>query len=155
MRIFRLGEEECFGVLARMGVGRLACARDNQPYVVPAYFAVSGHAIYSFALPGQKIRWMRENPKICLEVDEVTARDDWTSVIVMGRYQELAEGIDFQSERALAQHLFQRRPMWWEPGATSLENHDGSGGYRPIVYQMVVASVSGYRAAPAVVGGAR
>jgi nitroimidazol reductase NimA-like FMN-containing flavoprotein (pyridoxamine 5'-phosphate oxidase superfamily) len=127
----------------------LACARDNQPYVVPIYFVVGDRYLYSFALPGQKVDWMRENPKVCVEADTIGARDDWTSVVVVGRYQELSDAPHFQRDRALAQELLQRRPMWWEPGAISLDGRDGRDGYVPIVYRIAVDSLSGYRGVPA------
>ncbi len=73
--------------------GILACAQENQPYVVPVYLAydeVSG-CLYGFTTPGQKIEWMRANPLVCVEMDEIEAYDQWVSVIVFGRYEELPE----------------------------------------------------------------
>jgi nitroimidazol reductase NimA-like FMN-containing flavoprotein (pyridoxamine 5'-phosphate oxidase superfamily) len=112
---------------------------------VPIYFVVGDRAIYSFALPGQKIDWMRINPQVCLEADTIGASNEWTSVIVIGRYHELSEEADAQRERAFAERLLQGRPMWWQPGAVSLEGHDGARGYVPIVFRITVSSVSGYR----------
>lgn len=37
MLIHELSESECRKVLAGTNLGRLACAHDNQPYVVPIY----------------------------------------------------------------------------------------------------------------------
>ena len=51
------GEDECRAALGRVNFGRLACARDNQPYIVPIYFAYDGHHVYGFSTPGQKIDW--------------------------------------------------------------------------------------------------
>jgi nitroimidazol reductase NimA-like FMN-containing flavoprotein (pyridoxamine 5'-phosphate oxidase superfamily) len=50
-----LNTEECRAALASARFGRLGCARENQPYVVPIYFAVDETYIYSFALAGQKL----------------------------------------------------------------------------------------------------
>lgn len=149
MRIQQLTEEECYEALNSAGFGRLACALDNQPYVVPVYFVVGQGCLYSFALPGQKVDWMRRNPRVCLEVDAVGGSNDWTSVVVVGRYRELTDDEEFQRERTLAHRLLQRRPMWWEPGAVSLDGHDASGSYVPIFYRINVDSVSGYRGVPA------
>ena len=146
MNIQRLTEQECYSMLTSSGCGRLACARDNQPYVVPIYFVVGDRCVYSFALPGQKVHWMRDNPKVCLEVDSIGARNDWTSVVVNGRYHELSDTPKFERERALAQRLLQQRAMWWEPGAVSLDGH--VGGYVPIVYRISLDSMSGLRGVP-------
>jgi nitroimidazol reductase NimA-like FMN-containing flavoprotein (pyridoxamine 5'-phosphate oxidase superfamily) len=39
MLVGELHSGECYELLARLGFGRLACARDSQPYIVPIYFA--------------------------------------------------------------------------------------------------------------------
>ena len=91
MVIREMSRHECLRVLAGSRLARLACARENQPYVVPvhlAYDEASG-CLYGFATPGQKIEWMRANPLVCVEADEVAACDRWVSVIAVGRYEEL------------------------------------------------------------------
>src|SRR5262249_30077100 len=102
MIIREMTEEECRDVLQRVSFGRLACARDNRPYVVPIYFSYDRGRIYGFSTPGQKIEWMRANPLVCLEVDERTDRDRWVSVIVSGRFEELPDTPDYAAERAQA-----------------------------------------------------
>src|ERR1700683_151969 len=94
MVIREMNREECLRVLARARLARLACAHENQPYVVPVYLAYhessSGDAyLYGFTTLGQKVVWMRANPLVCVEVDEVTALDQWVSIIATGRYEEL------------------------------------------------------------------
>ena len=83
-------------MLATAKLVRLACARDDQPYVVPVYVAYQESAevepcLYGFTTVGQKVEWMRTNPRVCVEVDEVEAGDRWRSVILTGRYEELPE----------------------------------------------------------------
>ena len=48
MLVKDMSVEECREVLARIGFGRLACARNNQPYVVPIYFAYEPDHLYGF-----------------------------------------------------------------------------------------------------------
>jgi uncharacterized protein len=84
MFIHQLTDDECDDVLRRTNLGRLGCARDNQPYVVPIYFKFDAHKLdarylYSFANLGQKIYWMRKNPLVCVEVDDVKDQFHWTS----------------------------------------------------------------------------
>jgi uncharacterized protein len=67
MFIHEMSTDECHEVLSRVSVGRLACAVDDQPYVVPINFAFDGLYIYCFATEGKKIYWMRSNPKVCFE----------------------------------------------------------------------------------------
>src|ERR1700693_1728990 len=93
MVIREMNREECLRVLARGRLARLACARENQPYVVPVYLAYheASACLYGFTTPGQKVEWMRANPLVCVELDESAACDQWVSVIVFGRYEELPE----------------------------------------------------------------
>jgi len=93
MLIREMSREECLRMLAGATLGRLACAQENQPYVVPVYLAydeVSG-CLYGFTTCGQKIEWMRANPLACVEVDEVAANDQWRSLVAIGRYEELPD----------------------------------------------------------------
>jgi nitroimidazol reductase NimA-like FMN-containing flavoprotein (pyridoxamine 5'-phosphate oxidase superfamily) len=38
--------------------------------------------LYGFAFHGQKIDWMRANPNVCVEVDEIVDQYHWTTVLV-------------------------------------------------------------------------
>jgi len=93
MEIREMSREECVRVLAGTWLARLACADKNQPYVIPVYLAYheTSGCLYGFTTPGQKVEWMRANPLVCVEVDEIAANDQWVSVIAIGRYEELPE----------------------------------------------------------------
>ena len=92
MLIHQLTRDECLEVLSRATMGRLACAHGDQPYIVPISLHFDGTAgLYSFSTVGQKIHWMRNNPKVCVEADEVADRFHWTSVVVIGTYEELVD----------------------------------------------------------------
>src|SRR6185436_3463190 len=111
MVIREIGEGECRAILEDTRFGRLACSRGDQPYVVPIYFEVAGQYLYSFATLGQKIEWMRGNPLVCVEVDDVSSGSDWFSVLAFGRYEELPPRPEFESPRRIAEQLFQRRAV--------------------------------------------
>jgi nitroimidazol reductase NimA-like FMN-containing flavoprotein (pyridoxamine 5'-phosphate oxidase superfamily) len=105
MLIREMSRGECLRVLAGARLARLGCARENQPYVVPvslAFDEASG-CLYGFTTPGQKLEWMRANPLVCVEVDEVAAHDQWVSVIAFGHYEELPEPSGSDGERLRAQ----------------------------------------------------
>jgi nitroimidazol reductase NimA-like FMN-containing flavoprotein (pyridoxamine 5'-phosphate oxidase superfamily) len=50
-----LDKQQMMSVLASNKLGRLACVKDGQPYVVPITFSFSESCLYSFSMPGQKI----------------------------------------------------------------------------------------------------
>ena len=145
MVIEEMTERECRAMLAGTNVARLACARNNQPYVVPIHVDFDGEFLYSFATLGQKIEWMRQNPLVCLEIDELTTHGQWASVVVFGRYEELPNTPEYEDSLRVAEGLFQRHPMWWEPASVSLAAHEPR---TPIVFRIRIGRVTGRRAAP-------
>ena len=64
MVVHELTEQECHAVLARTNVARLACARDNQPYIVPIHIDLDNGYLYGYSSQGLKIEWMRQNPLV-------------------------------------------------------------------------------------------
>ena len=152
MFIHEMSENECRTALKRASFGRLACAHDNQPYVIPTYFASEGHYLYGSSTLGQKIEWMRSNPRVCVEIDELTSHDEWMSVIVFGRYGELRDTLENRVARALALELLQRRPMWWEPAYVSASHREMPHSSIPISYRIHIDRITGHRATPDIVG---
>ncbi|TIV42354.1 MAG: pyridoxamine 5'-phosphate oxidase family protein, partial [Mesorhizobium sp.] len=82
---------ECTKLLTANRAGRLACAKDGRPYVVPFHYAHADNHLYAFSLPGKKIDWMRANPLVSVQVDAAGTGHGWKSVIVTGRYEELPD----------------------------------------------------------------
>lgn len=129
MVIREMSREECLRVLAGARLARLACAHENQPYIVPVYLVYhepsDGEAcLYGFTTPGQKVDWMRANPLVCVEVDKVEAYDRWVSVIAIGRYEELPETHSarlWTQERPLQVH--ETMPAW-SAGSRHSEGYD-------------------------------
>ena len=144
MLIHELTANDCAEVLRRSNLGRLACSRFDQPYIVPIHFSFDAErsCVYAFSTIGQKIEWMRENPKVCLEVEDIGDKGHWTTVLVIGRYQEIHQ--DEAETRRRAERLFQERTEWWLPAAAkvgSLERH------QIVVYRIQIDRISGRRAA--------
>ncbi len=84
MIIREMSQEETKALLERATIGRLACANNSQPYIMPLSFAYHAVYLYSFTTAGKKVEWMRTNPKICVQFDEIIASNRWQSVIVNG-----------------------------------------------------------------------
>lgn len=145
MLIHEMTEDECRAALERHSFGRLACARDDQPYVLPVYFSYAGKHLYGFTTLGQKIEWMRSNPLVCLEIDERTSHHQWMSVVVSGRYEELPDTPDFRYERLQAWESLQKRAMWWEPAYVATEHRKQ---FTPIFYRIHIEQMTGHRATP-------
>jgi nitroimidazol reductase NimA-like FMN-containing flavoprotein (pyridoxamine 5'-phosphate oxidase superfamily) len=143
-----LTRQACLDLLVRTRLGRLACAEGNQPYVVPVYFVYDEDALYSFSTVGQKIEWMRANPLVCVEVGEVVSAQEWVSVLVFGRYEELLDMPEWQEARALAYRLLQQNAMWWEPAYVKRSYPDTQRPLVPVFYRIHAVQITGHRATP-------
>jgi uncharacterized protein len=148
MLIRDLTPQECRDMLTRIGFGRLACARDNQPYIVPIYFAYEFDLLYGFTTVGRKIEWMRTNPKVCLEVDEVLSHFKWMSVIVMGRYEELPNTPEFRRKREHALVALEKRMFWWRTALAAKQLPTRHKDAEPLFYCIHIDSMTGHRALP-------
>jgi nitroimidazol reductase NimA-like FMN-containing flavoprotein (pyridoxamine 5'-phosphate oxidase superfamily) len=145
MAINELTDKECRDFLSRTSLGRLACAQENQPYVLPIYFAFDLNYFYVLSTLGQKIEWMRANPKVCVEVDEIKNESEWQSVIVNGLYQELPEP-QFTEERAHGRKLLEQRHLWWKNALGERELKSGKELIAPTFFRIHSASMTGLRA---------
>jgi nitroimidazol reductase NimA-like FMN-containing flavoprotein (pyridoxamine 5'-phosphate oxidase superfamily) len=145
MVITQMAEEECRAFLASASFGRLGCSREDQPYVLPIYFAYEPDFIYVLSTVGQKNEWMRANPKVCLEVDEIANQSDWTSVIAIGRYQELPEP-QYTAEREHARALLEKRSQWWQNALGERQLRLGDHAIAPLFFRIHVDSITGLRA---------
>ncbi len=146
MFIHEMSLAECYDVLARTNVGRLACAHENRPYVVPINFAFDGRYFYGFTTLGQKVEWMRSNPLVCLEVDEVTDQNQWSSIVASGRYEELTDKAEYEIARTRAHSFLKKRAMWWEPAYISQQHREQPHSLEPIFYRIQIDQMTGHRA---------
>jgi len=146
MFIHEMTRAECRQALRDSVVARLACSKNNQPYVVPISFVLDRGYIYSFATVGQKIEWMRANPNVCVEIDKRDAYDRWHSVIVFGRYEELLDSKKYEAARMHAYSLLGRRVTWWEPAAVAVTNRDKPHSLVPIFFRIRIERMTGHRA---------
>lgn len=146
MLVHNLTQAECREVLARVSHGRLACVRGHQPYIVPVaiYHDPDEDFIYGFSTLGQKIRWMRANPRVCIEVEEIVTRTQWTTVVAFGRYQEIPRAGVGAALRRRAGELLAKQSEWWLPGAAKLVASDEHGV--SILYRIRIRRMTGRRA---------
>jgi hypothetical protein len=115
---------------------------------VPVYFAYNNGYLYIFSTVGQKIEWMRANPVVCVEADEVVSPEQWVSVIVFGRYEELPDTAEWQGARTLAHTLLKRNAVWWEPAYVKTILHGTQRPLVPVFYRIHCLQITGHRATP-------
>jgi uncharacterized protein len=142
MRIIEMSQNECKDLLSRASVGRLACSLDNQPYVVPICFVYEPEHVYVFSTLGQKIQWMRQNPNVCLQTDDIANRSSWTSVVVNGTFVELREPVEIEHARK----RLAKFADWWPTPLAERREHTSDLSIHPIFFRIDIAFMSGLRA---------
>lgn len=146
MIVKEMSRQECSALLASGRFGRLACALEGQPYVVPIHFALDGNHLYSFSMLGQKIDWMRANPKVCLQVDEFSDGRQWRSVVVQGLYEELPDRVGWKRERDRAWSLLSQHANWWEPGGLKPVPQPTANSSNHLFYRISIEAMTGRQA---------
>ena len=100
--------------------------------------------LYAMSMLGQKVHWMRENPKVCLEVEEITDTNHWTTILVFGRYHELDRTAADREARSRAEHGFLQRKESWLPAAAHVPSREHG---HMVVYSILIDRLTGRRAA--------
>lgn len=85
----RLSEEESRSVLSTARVARLGCIVDGGPYIVPINYYFEDGCAHIHSLPGLKISALREDPRACMQLDEIESDAHWRSVLAFGNYEEI------------------------------------------------------------------
>ena len=135
-------EQECREALARSSFGRLGCSLGDQPYIVPVCLAYQSDCIYVFSTFGKKIEWMRANPKVCIQIDEIADQTQWVSVIVNGLYEELPE-LQYAAEREHARQLLEKQGRWWLNTFAERQLKLGDKLIEPLFFRICVDSMTG------------
>jgi uncharacterized protein len=101
------GEIEAF--LREQRIARLGCHAGGTTYIVPLIYAYEDGAVVAVTTEGRKTAMLRENPRVCVEIDEYDAdgKGSWRSVIAHGTYEELA-GDAVEPALALMRERFAR-----------------------------------------------
>ncbi|MEO5995945.1 MAG: pyridoxamine 5'-phosphate oxidase family protein [Chitinophagaceae bacterium] len=94
-----LTETQINNLLSSQIIGRIACSAGRKPYIVPVLYVFDGKYIYGQSRDGQKLERLRKNPEVCFEVDAMTDIANWQSVVVYGKFEELA-GDEAEYERS-------------------------------------------------------
>jgi uncharacterized protein len=104
-----LSRDEIEDFLRSQRIARLGCHAAGETYVVPVIYAYDDGAVVTVTTEGRKVAMLRENPRVCVEVDEYDAdgRGSWRSVIASGDAEELS-GDEIEAALAVLRERFAR-----------------------------------------------
>lgn len=92
VEVQEMDDKDSKKLLGRVGYGHLGLVRgDSHPYVVPVHYAYDASHVYIFTTEGKKTEIIERNPKVCLQVEDVTDEKHWQSVIVTGDAVQLTD----------------------------------------------------------------
>jgi nitroimidazol reductase NimA-like FMN-containing flavoprotein (pyridoxamine 5'-phosphate oxidase superfamily) len=105
-----LSKSECFGLLTRERVGRVAFVDDLGPIVMPVNFVLDRHMVVFRTDGGTKLDAAVRGSRVAFEIDgtDQTARTGW-SVVVRGEAVEVTDPAELARLRQLRLHP-------WAPG---------------------------------------
>lgn len=89
--ITNMKEQQCLQLLQNTYLGHVAYMGQNVPYVLPItyYYDSENNYIISISGEGHKIDCMREQGAVSLSLSNVKGLNDWESVLVQGKFEEL------------------------------------------------------------------
>ena len=132
-----LNDEEARKLFQLARIARLGCIVNGEPYVVPINCHLEGDYLYSHSLPGLKISGLRENPRACVQVDEIESDLRWKSAIAFGEYEEITKPNERAEILTRLLHMF--------PLLTPVESAIAIDGSPPevIVFRIKIDRVTG------------
>ncbi len=134
MKIGKLTDTDARAILRGGSLGRLGCIASGWPYVVPVNYFFDGEDLYVHSLPGKKIDALRENPRVCLQVDEIKDTYNWRSVIAYGIFEEISNE---ETRENVLTRLYSRLPHM-----TPVESKLVQGGKETMVFRIKVEDVT-------------
>lgn len=146
MLIKEMAHNECIALIEDQRLARMACAKENFPYVVPIYYAYSSDRLYAFSMPGKKLEYLRSNPRACLQVEKNESDHQWASVIIDASFRELPNEDPPGKERLHAWSLLATHFDWWEPGSLKPQPQPLRDTSRHIFFALDIRELSGRKA---------
>jgi len=132
--ISKLTPEEIENLLYQQFIGHLGCQDKDTVHVSPVNYAYDDGNIYCHSVEGRNVVMMRNNPKVCFQVDEMKDMANWRSVIAWGNFEEIND----ETQRKKALHILSARRL---PITSNIATHlgqtwpftdEGGGGLRDI-----------------------
>jgi uncharacterized protein len=150
--IATMNPEEKIELLQKIGYGHLGCIHEGKPHVIPMQYYVKDDAIYMFTDRGTKSHDLTANPDICLQIEELSDIDNWSSITIAGRAEIIEDSPKFSE---VAQVIKSQNPTF--SPVINREITDMSELERSIaIYQIHTDKITGTKATsssePALVG---
>ena len=140
-----LNELQIDNLLLSQTVGRIGYTDGDNPFITPVTYVYDGKYIIGQTREGLKVSIMRNNAKVCFQVDKMSDLSNWQSVVVSGKFQELKG-----EKAALARNYLCNHVMTLMTSA-AIHPHehevngviDDSNRIKPIMYRIKIKEKKG------------
>lgn len=142
--IGRLTDEEIEAVLKENVFGHIGCNDGFNTYVFPINYVYDGVSVICHSQAGAKIDVMRQNKRVCFQVDEVNNFMNWKSVMVLGEYREAEDERErYNALKTFVEHLLYMKISKPDlvPGAEQHIHKPSTA--RPVIYRILIEERSG------------
>jgi nitroimidazol reductase NimA-like FMN-containing flavoprotein (pyridoxamine 5'-phosphate oxidase superfamily) len=142
--IGQLSLPEIENLLHNEVIARLGCHSNGHTYIVPVTYAYDGEAIFGYSPEGLKLTMMRENPRVCVEVDHIDDPATWRSVIAHGVFEQLSGAAAEEAVRKIGARFASQRVSTTAVPSHGLDPHARSlGRIRFFAYRIVLETKTG------------
>ncbi len=101
-----ISESEARRLLEEEMVAHIGVIVDGEPYVTPMSFVVDGNRILFRTKPGRRLRAIKSNPTVSIEVSRFNEENgEWKSVIIRG---EASTDTDGETARLTVERLLRK-----------------------------------------------
>jgi nitroimidazol reductase NimA-like FMN-containing flavoprotein (pyridoxamine 5'-phosphate oxidase superfamily) len=139
----QLSTEEIEDVLRSEIIARVAYVHDGNPCIVPVTYVYDGECAYIHSADGEKIRSMRENANVCLEVEQIRSMGNWRTVVAHGRFELLWQDAEERAMDLLAARLAPMQTSESARPSREEDVHRREGVSRPIVFRIRLQTKTG------------
>lgn len=143
--ISKLIDEQIEEILSGHTFGRVGCNDGYNTYIYPMNYVYTGKYIICHSLPGSKIQVMRQNKRICMQVDKVDNETNWKSIIVLGEYQEIED----ERERYDAMKVLVQQNLHIKLKEEDIKQHikkqddPRHNSSRPVIFRILIEEKTG------------
>lgn len=142
-----LTNEQVEDVLRNNVFGHIGCNDGFNTYIYPINYVYDGRYIICHSQAGSKTEVMRQNKRVCFQVEEIKDFMNWKSILVLGEYNELDnERERYYAIRTFVDHMLQMKinnPALLS-GITEQKDHAHSQlMMRPVFYRIFIEEKSG------------
>lgn len=137
--IRNLNKDECRQFLKENSFGYVGCNDGYNTYIYPTgYFFDEKHIICQ-SMPGSKIDIMRQNKRVCFQVDSNYGNSDYKTVMILGEYSEIND----LTQRYNAIRFFVNKMINLETFHEQETLVKQNKTIKPVIYRIIIDEITG------------